>query len=71
MSNIKHIIIKTEFIKLDQFLKLEALVSSGAEAKIVIVEGKVLVNDETEIRRGKKLRRGDKVTFNGESYLID
>ena len=44
-----------EFIKLGQALKKANLVSSGVEAKIVIQDGQVTVNGETELQRGKKL----------------
>lgn len=46
-----------EFIKLGQALKKANLVSSGVEAKIVIQDGQVTVNGETELRRGKKASR--------------
>lgn len=62
--------IKTEFIKLDQFLKYAEIVMSGGEAKELIAEGKVKVNGEEETRRGKKLRSGDEVEFAGKSYRI-
>ena len=55
--------ISTEFIKLDSFLKLAALVGTGGEAKYVISEGMVTVNGEVCTMRGKKLRPGDKVCF--------
>lgn len=55
--------ITTEFIKLDSFLKLAALVGTGGEAKYVISEGMVTVNGEVCTMRGKKLRPGDKVSF--------
>jgi ribosome-associated protein len=55
--------IETEFIKLDQLLKWADIVSSGAEAKELILEGRVKVNGETEIRRGKKIKEGDIVEF--------
>ncbi len=64
------ITISTEYIKLDQFLKYVSLVSSGAEAKVVIREGKVKVNGETVLQRGKKLRPGDKVEYGGKSFMI-
>lgn len=47
--------IKKEPIRLSQFLKLANIVQDGLEAKIRIVEGDVLVNGETETRRGRKL----------------
>lgn len=63
--------IDTEFIKLDSFLKAVDAVSSGGEAKIVISEGMVLVNGEVELRRGKKLRPGDRVEFGGKTFLVE
>lgn len=65
------ITLKDEFIKLGQALKAAGLLESGAEAKEVIQEGKVLVNGEVESRRGKKLYAGDLVTFNGEEIKIE
>ena len=50
-------------MKLDQFLKWKNLVSSGGEAKIFIKSGKVKVNGEIELRRGRKLTSGDRVLF--------
>ena len=50
-------------MKLDQFLKWQNLVSSGGEAKTVIQSGNVEVNGKVEIRRGRKLTKGDKVMF--------
>ena len=50
-------------MKLDQFLKWKNLVSSGGEAKILIKSGKVKVNGDIELRRGRKLIHGDKVLF--------
>ena len=62
--------ITTEFIKLDALLKFAALVGTGGEAKFVIAEGLVKVNGETCTMRGKKLRAGDTVEFNGETITI-
>ena len=67
MESIK---LNDEFIKLGQALKAAGLVSSGVEAKIVIVNGEGKVNGETEYQRGKKLRDGDIVEFNGEKVSI-
>ena len=50
-------------MKLDQFLKWHNFVSSGGEAKNIIQSGLVRVNGEIEIRRGRKLTKGDKVMF--------
>ena len=60
--------ISTEFIRLEQFLKLCGIVSTGGQAKQMILDGEVLVNGETELRRGRKLYPGDQVTV-GETEL--
>ena len=62
--------ITTEYIKLESFLKLANAVESGGMAKIVIQEGDVLVNGEVCTMRGKKLRDGDTVRFNGETFKV-
>ena len=59
-----------DYIKLGQALKAAGLVESGVEAKIVIQEGEVMVNGETEFQRGKKLYDGDIVSFRGEEVRI-
>jgi ribosome-associated protein len=64
------ITIYSEFIKLDAFLKYAALLGSGGEAKAVVAEGLVRVNGEVCTQRGKKLRPGDRVEFDGKSFLI-
>lgn len=66
----KKVIIKTEFIKLNQFLKWAGLCETGGEADIVIAEGNVKVNGEHELRRGKKLREGDIVEVYGDQYSV-
>ena len=62
--------LRDEFIKLGQALKAAGLVESGAEAKEVITEGLVKVNNITEIQRGKKLHSGDIVFYNGNEIEI-
>ena len=57
--------IETEFIKLDSFLKLAGACETGGEAKIAIADGLVRVNGEPCLMRGKKLRAGDEVAFDG------
>ena len=63
--------ITTEFIKLDSFLKAVDAVCSGGEAKIIISEGMVQVNGEVELRRGRKLRPGDRVELGDASFLVE
>lgn len=67
----KQVKVSTEFIKLDQLMKYADMVQSGGEAKLLIAQGLVLVNDEICTQRGKKIRPGDVVEFDGESYSIN
>lgn len=62
--------IDSDFIELYKLLKFENLVSSGGEAKFVISEGLVNVNNETETRKRKKVVAGDTVEFNGSKIKI-
>jgi len=62
--------IKTEYIKLDQFLKWADLVPTGTEAKILINNGLVKVNGITETRRGKKLKKEDTIEVDGNIFII-
>ena len=61
----KEININTKSIQLDQFLKWANIVGSGGEAKNFIQAGNVLVNQEVEYSRGRKLYPGDKVELLG------
>ena len=60
--------ITTEFIKLQDLVKLANAVASGGEAKERIQAGEALVNGEVCTMRGKKLRPGDVVAFDGREY---
>lgn len=62
--------LKEDYIKLGQALKAANLVESGVMAKIVIQDGLVKVNGETERQRGKKLYDGDVVSFENETIKI-
>ena len=59
-----------DYIKLGQLLKKASMMSSGVDAKMVILDGLVSVNGEVELRRGKKIYPGDVVTFEGESVKV-
>ena len=65
MKNIEKVKISTEFIKLD------AVVDSGSEAKEVILDGKVKVNDEVETRRGRKIYPEYKVEIFDKTYIVE
>lgn len=62
--------LRDEYIKLGQAVKAAGLVSSGLEAKIVIQDGQVLVNGNTELQRGKKLYGGEVIEFKGQQVKI-
>ncbi len=64
------VVISTEFIKLQDAMKYANIVYSGGEAKQLIQDEQVLVNGEVCTMRGKKLRPGDRFTFQGQTYLI-
>lgn len=63
--------ISTEYIKLDQFLKWTGLSDTGADAKEAIAEGRVMVNGEVELQRGKKLRQGDRIKVGNSTFEIE
>ncbi len=63
--------LREEYIKLGQALKAAGLVGSGIDAKIVIQDGKVRVNGQVEVQRGKKLVSGDVVEYAGETVKIE
>ena len=67
----KKVKIKTDFIRLDSFLKMCDAVQSGGHAKTVIQDGEVKVNDEVCTMRGKKLRTDDKVEFNKKIFTVE
>ncbi len=58
-------------MKLDQFLKWRGVSGTGGQAKLLIQSGAVRVNGEVETRRGRKLRRGDRVAVEGRELLVD
>lgn len=57
-------------IKLDQFLKLLGIASTGGQAKHMILDGDVKVNGMPETRRGRKLVTGDKVTVGAQTFEV-
>ena len=66
----KKITITTEFIKLQDLLKFANLVESGGEAKERVQGGEVQVNGEVCTMRGKKIRPGDIVVFEGMELTV-
>ena len=66
----KNVTIKTEFIKLQDLLKFANLVETGGMAKECVQGGEVTVNGEVCTMRGKKIRPGDVVEFDGETLTV-
>ena len=60
--------LRGDHIALDALLKATGLVASGGNAKMLIANGDVRVNGETETRRGRKLREGDRVAV-GDTFI--
>ena len=58
------------FITLNNLLKVEGLVDSGAGAKQVIAEGQVRVDGQVELRKRCKIVAGQSVEFAGESVNV-
>lgn len=62
--------IRDETIRLGQFMKLAGLIEVGGDAKSVLVEERVLVNGEVEVRRGRQLSVGDVVVLDGDEVRV-
>ncbi|MEC5400128.1 RNA-binding S4 domain-containing protein [Uliginosibacterium sp. H1] len=58
----------TEYIELDKLLKLLAIAPSGGAARVMVAEGEVRVDGETELRKTRKLRAGSVVE--GEGWCV-
>lgn len=62
--------LNSEYIKLDQFLKMAGIIQTGGEAKFYLEENIVLVNGVEERRRGRKLYPGDIVNVEGRKLIV-
>ena len=60
-----------EYITLGVLLKITGIIDTGGQAKYFLSENVVLVNEEEENRRGRKLYHGDKIQVQGQAFLID
>ena len=63
--------ITTPYITLQQLLKIEDIISSGGEAKYYLSSNPVLVNNEEENRRGRKLYPGDVIKVDNQEFKIE
>ncbi|WP_448213436.1 RNA-binding S4 domain-containing protein [Colwellia sp. MEBiC06753] len=69
MPNVLLIEIDQQPIELYKLLKIADLVSGGGEAKVAISEGYVLLNNEVEFQKRKKVYDGDYIQFG--DYIIE
>lgn len=70
MDSTKKVTIKGEFITLGQLIKKLDLIQTGGEEKAYLAMHEILINGEKDIRRGRKIRPGDKVEIEGQTYEI-
>lgn len=68
---VEKIKIDSDFIRLQDLLKLSGVCSTGGMAKVVIQNGEVLVNDELCTMRGKKMRQGDRARFEDIEIIVE
>ncbi len=66
----REILIKEEYIKLQSLLKYANIVNTGGEAKNIILDGCIKLNDEVVLQRGKKIKKGDIIEINIEFLNI-
>jgi len=64
------IYIDTSYITLGQFLKLLNIFDSGGMIKHYLQDVGVIVNDELEQRRGRKLYENDVIIVNDQTFII-
>jgi ribosome-associated protein len=72
MNKSIHFVLKVgeDFIPLVQLLKVTQMASSGGEAQMLVLDKKVRLNGEIELRKRAKIRSGDVVTFQGFSIEV-
>jgi ribosome-associated protein len=63
----KTVRLNADFIKLDSLLKLAGVTDTGGEAKHLVHEGRVRLNGEVVLERGRKIRDGDIVQVTAEA----
>ena len=63
--------IDEDFIRLDSLLKFSGLAETGGHAKLLVQNGQVMLNGEVCTMRGKKIRKGDKVLYDGVTLEVN
>ena len=62
--------ITSEYITLGQFIKFVGIISNGSEAKMYLANNEAYINDELDVRRGRKIYPGDSVKVEGKIYKV-
>ena len=62
--------IVSEYITLGQFIKFVGIIGNGSEAKIYLANHEVYINDELDLRRGRKIYPGDTVKIEKKIYKV-
>jgi len=70
LADVREVAIRGDTIRLGQLLKLADVADSGSEAKELLAEGAVRVNDEVDTRRGRQLAPGDVVAAAGVTVRV-
>ena len=65
------ITIRDDYITLGQFLKFINLINNGGEAKFFLETNKIYVDDQIEIRRGRKIKPGMVVKYRKEIFEVE
>ena len=64
------IVIHEEYIRLDNLMKFSGMCDTGGRAKYLIQNGEVKLNGEICTMRGKKIRTGDTVEYDGRTVTV-
>ena len=70
MGSMERIMINEEYIRLDNLMKFSGLCDTGGRAKYLIQNGEVKLNGEVCTMRGKKIRGGDRVEYQGRTVEV-
>ncbi len=66
----KEFILNDDYIELVRLIKLLGIAETGGHAKIMIDQGEVRLNGQTELRKRAKLRNGDEIEISGRKIRI-
>ena len=70
MGSMERITVNAEYIRLDNLMKFSGLCDTGGRAKYLIQNGEVKLNGEVCTMRGKKIRGGDRVEYQGRTVEV-